>query len=149
MKDTKFLTKEEAAAGRKWHVVDVAGLVPGRIATEIATLLRGKHKPQFTPHNDCGDFVVVTNADKVKFTGNKLKQKLYQHHTGFVGGIKTRTAEEMFIKNPERVISKAVERMLPKNKLGKQLLTKLKVYTGPDHPHAAQKPEVYQAKFTK
>ena len=146
MSKTKFLTKEAAAEQRKWHHVDASGLTVGRIATEIATLLRGKHKPTFTPHNDCGDFVVVTNAEKVQFTGNKLSQKKYKHHTGYIGGLKEISAGEMLEKHPERVLAKAVERMLPKTKLGKQQITKLKVYTGAEHPHHAQMPEDYTAK---
>ena len=132
----------------KWIVVDAEGVVVGRLATFIANRLRGKHRPDYTPHVDCGDFVVVTNVDKVKFTGNKLDQKIYYHHTGHPGGVKERKAG--FILNgrfPERILEKAVERMLPKESpLARTQLTHLKLYSGPDHPHAAQNPEVIDFK---
>lgn len=126
---------------RKWYVIDAEDKVLGRLAGEIATILRGKHKPQFTPHMDTGDFVIVVNAEKVKLTGKKREQKTYYWHTGYTGGIRSRTAEELLARNPEEVIRKAVWGMLPKNKLSRQQLTKLKIYAGPDHPHAAQMPE--------
>jgi len=129
---------------RKWYVIDAEGQTLGRLASEAAALIRGKHKPQFTPHVDIGDFVIVINADKVVLTGKKLQQKKYYRHSQYPGGLKTTTAGEMLNKKPARLIELAVHGMLPKNKLGHQLKTKLKVYAGAEHPHAAQKPEVYQ-----
>lgn len=126
---------------RKWYVVDADGKVLGRIATEIASRLRGKHKPTFCNFQDNGDFIVVINADKVHLTGNKWDQKTYYHHTGYVGGIKSRTAKEMRDKTPEDLVRIAVKGMLPKNKLGRAQLKKLKVYAGDKHPHQAQQPE--------
>jgi len=126
---------------RKWFVVDADGKVLGRIATEIARYLRGKHKPTFCNFQDNGDFIIVINADKVHLTGNKWDQKTYYHHTGYMGGIKSRTAREMREKDPEELIRKAVKGMLPKNKLGRAQLKKLKVYAGGEHPHQAQQPE--------
>ncbi|MSO40347.1 MAG: 50S ribosomal protein L13 [Solirubrobacterales bacterium] len=126
---------------RNWYVVDAEGLTLGRLATRIADTLRGKRKPTYTPHIDVGDFVVVTNAEKVAVTGNKLEKKTYWRHTGYPGGIRSRTLAEMLERRPEEVIRKAVKGMVPRNRLGRQQLTKLKVYAGPDHPHAAQKPE--------
>jgi len=129
---------------RKWYVVDAAGQTLGRLASEVAALIRGKHKPQFTPHVDTGDFVIVVNAEKIQLTGKKRETKKYYSHSQYPGGLKTRTAGELLATRPERVIEEAVYGMLPKNKLGHQLRGKLKVYAGPDHPHQAQKPEVYQ-----
>jgi len=129
---------------RKWYVVDAKDAVLGRLAVKIAVQLRGKNKPVFTPNVDTGDFVIVVNADKVRLTGNKVTDKVYYHHTGYVGGIKAETAKEMFEKHPERIIEKAVWGMLPKNTLGKQMLKKLKVYKGAEHPHKAQAPEILQ-----
>lgn len=129
---------------RKWYVVDAEGQTLGRLASEVASLIRGKHKPQFTPHVDTGDFVIVINADKVVLTGKKWQQKKYYRHSGYLGGLKVTTAKEMLQKRPERLVELAVHGMLPKNKLGHALKTKLKVYAGSEHPHAAQKPEVYQ-----
>lgn len=126
---------------RAWHVVDAEGMVLGRLATEVARILRGKHKPTYTPHADCGDFVVIVNADKLQLTGNKLRDKLYYRHSGYLGGIKSLTAGEMVDKNPARVIELAIKGMLPRGPLGRQMLKKLKVYAGPDHPHAAQQPK--------
>jgi large subunit ribosomal protein L13 len=127
---------------KKWVVIDAEGLVVGRLASLIALRLRGKHKPSFTPHMDCGDNVIVVNAAKVLLTGNKLKDKVYYRHTGYIGGIKERRAGEILNgKFPERVVEKAVERMLPRGPLGRQQLSNLRVYPGPDHPHAAQQPE--------
>ena len=126
---------------RKWYVVDAAGKPLGRVASQVASILRGKNKPIFTPHIDCGDYVIVVNADKVKVTGKKLDQKVYYRHSGYVGGIKETTLKEMLNKHPERVIEFAVKGMLPKGPLGRQMYTKLFVYAGPDHKHAAQKPE--------
>lgn len=126
---------------RKWYVVDADGKVLGRIASEIASRLRGKHKPTFCNFQDNGDFIVVINADKVHLTGNKWDQKTYYHHTGYVGGIKSRTAKEMRDKTPEDLVRIAVKGMLPKNKIGRAQLKKLKVYAGDKHPHQAQQPE--------
>jgi len=126
---------------RKWYVVDADGKVLGRIATEIARRLRGKHKPTFCNFQDNGDFVIVINADRIHLTGNKLDKKLYYTHSGFVGGIKSRTAKEILAKEPEELIRMAVKGMLPKNKLGRAQLKKLKVYAGSEHPHEAQQPE--------
>lgn len=126
---------------RQWFVVDAQGKVLGRLASRIAAILRGKHKPTFTPHVDGGDFVVVVNAEKVRLTGRKLQEKVYYWHTGYPGGIKSATAAQMLERKPEWVIQKAVQRMLPKNPLGRRMLKKLKVYRGPEHPHAAQQPK--------
>jgi large subunit ribosomal protein L13 len=126
---------------RSWFVVDLEGKVLGRAATEIARVLRGKHKPVYTPSVDAGDFVIVLNADKVRLTGNKMADKMYYHHTGYPGGIRSINAEKLLTKKPEDLIKKAVKGMLPKNKLGRQMIKKLKVYAGGDHPHAAQQPK--------
>ncbi len=122
--------------------MDAQGKVLGRMASEIARVLRGKNKPIFTPHVDTGDFVIVINADKVRFTGNKLKGKVYYHHSGYIGGLKSITAEKLLEKRPTEVVRKAVKGMLPKNRLGRELLKKLKVYAGGEHPHQAQQPEI-------
>jgi large subunit ribosomal protein L13 len=128
---------------RKWFVIDAEGVVLGRLAAIIATRLRGKHKPMYTAHMDCGDHIVVINAEKVQLTGKKLADKTYYRHTGYPGGIKSTTAGKILEgKYPERVVEKAVQRMIPKGPLGRQVLTKLKVYAGADHPHEAQQPEV-------
>lgn len=126
---------------REWFVVDAQGKVLGRLASRIAAILRGKHKPTFTPHVDGGDFVVVVNAEKVRLTGRKLQEKVYYWHTGYPGGIKSATAAQLLERKPEWVIQKAVQRMLPKNPLGRRMLKKLKVYRGPEHPHVAQQPK--------
>lgn len=126
---------------QKWHVVDADGLVVGRLASQVAKVLRGKNKPIFTPHVDTGDYVIIVNADKVRFTGNKLDQKTYYHHTGYPGGIKDAVAKDIMKNNPERILYAAIRGMLPKNRLGRQQLSKLKVYSGSDHPHKAQNPE--------
>jgi large subunit ribosomal protein L13 len=126
---------------RAWHVVDAEGKTLGRLATRIADVLRGKHKPDFTPHCDTGDFVVVVNAEKVVVTGRKREAKLYHRHSGYPGGLRSRTLEEMLARRPEEVLRKAVRGMLPRNRLGRAQLGKLKIYAGPDHPHAAQKPQ--------
>jgi large subunit ribosomal protein L13 len=126
---------------RDWLIVDATGLTLGRLATQIAEALRGKRKPQYTPHIDTGDFVVVVNAEKITVTGNKLADKKYYRHSGYPGGLKVRTLGEQLERRPEEVIRKAVKGMLPRNRLGRKQLTKLKVYAGPDHPHAAQKPQ--------
>ncbi len=129
---------------RKWYVVDAEGKTLGRLASEIAKILRGKHKAIYTPHVDTGDFVIVVNAEKVKVTGKKVDQKMYRWHTGYVGNLKERTYREMSQRSPERIIELAVKGMLPHNALGSQMYTKLKVYAGPEHKHAAQKPEVLE-----
>ena len=129
---------------RKWYVVDATGYTLGRLASEVAKVLRGKNKPIYTPHIDCGDYVVIVNADKVKVTGKKLDQKIYYHHSDYIGGMKETTLREMMNKHPERVIEYAVKGMLPKGPLGRQMYTKLFVYAGPDHKHAAQKPETLE-----
>lgn len=126
---------------KKWYLIDGEGKTVGRLATKIAMLLRGKEKPQFTPHADIGDFVIVLNADKLKFTGKKWDQKTYYRHTGHPGGIKSITAGELLEKHPEDILKKAVWGMLPKNKWQKKLITRLKIYTGTEHPHAPQQPE--------
>lgn len=129
---------------KKWYLIDGEGKTVGRVATKIAALLRGKEKPQFTPHADLGDFVIVVNADKLNFTGKKWEQKKYYWHTGYPGGIKSITAEDLSKKHPEDIIKKAVWGMLPKNKWQKKLITRLKIYTGNEHPHAPQKPETLE-----
>ncbi len=135
-----FMAKKEKVE-RKWLIVDATNQVVGRLSTKIASVLRGKHKPIYTPHVDTGDFVVVINAEKLVFTGKKLDDKVYYHHTGYMGGIKEINAKKLLEKNPEEIIRKAVKGMLPKNKLGRQMLSKLKIYKGNEHPHSAQKPE--------
>lgn len=130
------------AVERKWYVVDAEGQTLGRLATELAVLLRGKHKPQYTPHIDTGDFVVVVNADKVVVTGRKAEQKVYRRHTGYPGGLKTTSYETMMQRKPAEVLRKAVFGMMPKNRLARQQVKKLKVYAGPDHPHGAQNPQM-------
>ena len=127
---------------RKWYVVDAEGCTLGRLASEIAKVLRGKNKPEFTPHVDTGDYVVVVNAEKVKVTGKKLQQKIYYNHSEYVGGMRETTLAEMMDKKPEQVIELAVKGMLPKGPLGREMFTKLHVYAGAEHPHTAQKPEV-------
>jgi large subunit ribosomal protein L13 len=126
---------------RNWVLVDASGKTLGRLATRIADALRGKRKPEYTPHIDTGDFVVVVNAEKIAVTGNKRQQKVYYRHSGYPGGLRTRTLEEMLERRPEEVIRLAVKGMLPRNRLGRQQLRKLKVYAGPEHPHEAQKPK--------
>ena len=131
----------EAAIERKWYVVDAEGCTLGRLASEVAKVLRGKNKPIFTPHADTGDYVIVVNADKIVVTGRKLDQKIYYHHSDYVGGMKEATLKEMLDKKPEKVVELAVKGMLPKGPLGRKMYTKLFVYAGAEHPHAAQKPE--------
>ena len=138
-----FVAKEEDVA-KKWYVVDAKDKVLGRLATQIAMRLRGKHKPVFTPHADTGDFVVVLNAEKIALTGKKWGKKIYYHHTGYVGGLKQITAEKLLEKKPEDILRFAVKGMLPKNSLGRRQLKKLKIYVGTDHPHEAQQPEVLE-----
>jgi large subunit ribosomal protein L13 len=132
---------KEALAQRQWHVVDAQGRVLGRMASEIAKILRGKHKPIFTPNLDTGDFVVVVNARSVKLTGKKLEKKVYYRHTEYPGGIREKTAAKMLAEKPEELVRLAVKGMLPKNRLSRKLVGKLKVYAGPEHPHDAQKPQ--------
>ena len=131
---------------RKWYVVDADGKVLGRLATRVATILRGKHKPLFAPHLDVGDHVVVLNAEKIHLTGRKLQNKLYRWHTGYIGGLREVSAEKMLKTHPERVIEWAVQGMLPKNRLGRAMAKKLKVYRGAAHPHQAQQPQVLEVK---
>jgi large subunit ribosomal protein L13 len=136
----KTISAKKESVTRDWYVVDAADKTLGRLSTEIANRLRGKHKPEFTPHVDTGDYIVVVNAEKVKVTGNKSTDKLYHHHTGYPGGIKSITFDKLIDKAPERIIEKAVKGMMPKNKLSKAMMSKLKIYAGSEHPHAAQQP---------
>jgi large subunit ribosomal protein L13 len=136
MNKTFFLKEEERQP--QWHVIDATDKIVGRLATEIADILRGKNKPSFTKHSDAGDYVVITNSTKVKFTGDKFEQKIYDWHTGWMGGYKTLTAQQMMVKHPEEIIMHAVKGMLPKNRLSRVLLKKLKVYPTDQHPHGAQ-----------
>ncbi len=138
----KTFMASPATIDRKWYVVDATDMTLGRLASEVAKVLRGKNKAIFTPHMDCGDYVIVVNAAKVKVTGKKLDQKIYYHHSDYVGGMKEATLREMLAKKPEKVIELAVKGMLPKGPLGRQMFTKLHVYAGPEHEQAAQKPEV-------
>ncbi len=142
MMKTQFAKKDEIE--RKWYVFDAKDKVLGRLATKVATYLRGKNKPVFTPNVDTGDFVVVVNAEKIRLTGKKMTDKVYYSHSGYIGGIKAVTAKDRLNSKPEEVIKDAVWGMLPKNRLGRAMLKKLKVYKGSDHPHAAQKPEIIQ-----
>jgi len=135
-----FVAKEHEVV-KKWYLVDAESRILGRLATQIATRLRGKHKPIFTPHADTGDFIVVINAEKIALTGAKWDKKMYYRHTGYVGGLKEISAKKLREKRPEDILRLAVKRMLPKNSLGRRQLTKLKIYAGPDHPHEAQEPE--------
>ncbi len=142
-----YIAKEkEIQESKRWYVVDAEGKVLGRLASQIAHILRGKHKPIYSPHQDVGDFVVVVNAEKVKLTGKKMEQKTYFRHSGYIGGTTYTPVALMLQKHPERVIEFAVKRMLPKNALGRKMFKKLKVYAGPEHPHQAQKPEVLEIK---
>ena len=138
----KTFMASPATIDRKWYVVDAQGQTLGRLASEIAKVLRGKNKPIFTPHIDTGDYVIIVNADKVKVTGKKLDQKKYYHHSDYVGGMKETSLKEMIAKKPEKVLELAVKGMLPKGPLGREMYKKLFVYAGAEHPHAAQKPEV-------
>ncbi len=140
----KTVSANYHTADKKWLVVDVKGMLVGRAASEIAKLLRGKHKPLYTPHADCGDNVIVLNADKVVLSGNKMATKKYLRHTGYPGGQREATAEEMMAKDPTRIMEIAVKGMLPKNRLGRQLFRNLRVYAGDTHNHEAQNPEVYE-----
>jgi large subunit ribosomal protein L13 len=138
---TKTWNAKPGELTRRWYVVDAEGQTLGRLATQIADRLRGKGKPQFTPHVDTGDFVVVVNAEKIAVTGNKLDDKLYYRHSGYPGGLRSRPLREQLERLPTEVLRKAVKGMLPRNRLGRQQLTKLKIYAGPEHPHSAQSPE--------
>jgi large subunit ribosomal protein L13 len=142
----KTFVATPATRQRDWYVVDAEGRTLGRLATQIADTLRGKRKPEYTPHVDTGDFVVVVNAEKVHVTGDKRSDKLYRRHSGYPGGLRSRSLGEMLERRPEEVIRLAVRGMLPRNRLGRRQLTKLKVYAGPDHPHEAQKPEPLEVK---
>jgi len=137
----KTLFAKSTEVVRKWNVIDADGMVVGRLASRVASMLRGKNKPIFTPHADTGDYVIIVNAEKIRFTGNKLEKKTYYRHSGFPGGIKEKTAQKIMNDSPEEIIMMAVRGMLPKNKLGRQQFKKLKVYKGTDHPHIAQNPE--------
>ena len=137
---TTFMQTNESVE-RKWYIVDATDLVLGRMASDVAVVLKGKHKPTFTPHIDGGDYVIIVNADKVALTGKKWSQKMYYRHSGYAGGLKTRTATEMLDKQPQKIVEKAVRGMLPKGKIGDDMYRRLYVYVGPEHPHAAQKPE--------
>lgn len=137
---TQFATRDDVE--RKWYLVDAEDAILGRLATKIATYLRGKNKAIFTPHIDTGDFIIVINADKVKLTGKKLEDKIYYHHSGYPGGLKAETAKDRLRRKPEEVIIDAVWGMLPKGRLGRAIIKKLKVYRGPEHPHEAQKPQI-------
>ena len=137
----KTLSQAKETVERKWYVIDGEGETVGRMCTQIATMLRGKHKPNYTPHIDTGDNIIVINADKVRFTGSKWAQKEYQTFSGYPGGQKRTTADEMLAKHPHRIVENAVRGMLPKNRLGRAMFKKLHVYTGAEHPHEAQKPE--------
>lgn len=143
----KSFMASPATIERKWYVVDATDCTLGRLASEVAKVLRGKNKPEFTPHVDTGDYVIVVNAEKVKVTGKKLSQKVYYNHSDYVGGMKETTLAEMMDKKPERVIELAVKGMLPKGPLGRSMIKKLHVYAGPEHNHAAQKPEVLELKY--
>ncbi len=141
-----YLAKAETVE-RKWYVIDATGHTLGRLSSEMATVLRGKNKPIYTPHVDTGDYIIVINAEKIKVTGNKMEQKIYYNHSGYVGGLKETKLSEMLVKKPTEVIMLAVKGMLPKGPLGRQMLKKLHVYAGSDHPHAAQNPEVLEVKY--
>ena len=139
---TYIAREKEIHSARQWYVIDAEGMVLGRMASRIAHILKGKHKPIYSPHQDVGDFVIVINADKIKLTGNKMQQKTYFRHSGYIGGVTITPVSLMLQRQPERVVQYAVKRMLPKNVLGRQMFTKLKVYAGPEHKHQAQQPQV-------
>jgi large subunit ribosomal protein L13 len=138
-----FMAKP-GAVPQRWHLIDATDQVVGRLAVQIATILRGKHRPEYTPHVDTGEFVIVVNAEKVRFTGKKWQTKSYQWYTHFPGGLKEVTARDLLASRPERILREAVRRMVPRNRLGRQQMTKLKIYAGPNHPHQAQQPEVFK-----
>jgi large subunit ribosomal protein L13 len=140
----RTFSPKAADVQRRWHVIDASDVVLGRLASHAAVLLRGKHKPIFAPHVDTGDFVIIVNAAKVALSGNKLRDKLAYRHSGYPGGLRSMSYAELMARNPERVVEKAVKGMLPKNTLGRQMLRKLKVYAGPDHPHQAQQPVPFE-----
>jgi large subunit ribosomal protein L13 len=137
----RTISAREQDVQRDWYVIDAQGQTLGRLASRVATLLRGKHKPMYTPHVDCGDYVIVVNAEKIHVTGQKMTQKKYYRHSGYPGGLKEVTLRDQLQKFPDRVIEKAVQGMLPKNRLGRRMFKKLKIYAGPDHPHQAQQPK--------
>lgn len=149
MTHNKTFTPKAADLSHDWWLVDAADLPLGRLASEVAQLIRGKHKPTFAPHVDGGDFVVVVNAEKVAVTSGKSQEKIYYRHSGYPGGLKEETFESLLERRPEQVIERAVRGMLPKNRLGRQLINKLKVYAGPDHPHAAQQPKPLELSIRK
>lgn len=140
-----FMQKNETVE-RKWYIVDAEDAILGRLSTKVATVLRGKHKATYTPHVDCGDYVIIINAEKVNLSGNKLEDKLYYNHSGYVGGMRVRTARTMKEKYPVEMLERSIKGMLPKNRLGRKMYTKLFVYAGSEHPHAAQQPEVMEVK---
>lgn len=140
----KTFSAKPAEVKRDWYIVDADGKTLGRLASEIARRLRGKHKPEYTPHVDTGDYIVVVNAEKVRVTGNKLKDKMYHHHTGYIGNLKSISLEKQLQKAPTRVLETAVKGMLPKNPLGRAMFRKLKVYAGPEHTHTAQQPKTLE-----
>ena len=143
---TTYIAKE-ADIVKKWYVIDAEGVTLGRLASEVASILRGKNKPQYAPNADMGDYVIIVNAEKIAVTGKKLEQKMYRRHSGWVGGLKETRLDKMLATHPERVIEHAVKGMLPKNALGRKMFSKLHVYAGAEHPHAAQKPETLEFKF--
>lgn len=140
-----YMQKKETVE-RKWYVIDASDVTLGRLASRVAHMLRGKHKATYTPHIDCGDYIIIVNADKVRLTGNKLDKKIYYNHSGYVGGLRSRTAREMIEKYPVEMVERAVKGMLPHNRLGRSMYKKLFVYAGGEHPHMAQKPEVLEIK---
>lgn len=142
----KTMMAKESQVEKKWYIVDAEDKILGRFSTEVAKILKGKHKPIYTPHVDTGDYVIIINAEKIKVTGKKSSQKLYRHHTGFIGGLKEVSYKSMMEKHPERILKHAIKGMLPKNSLGRQMLKKLKVYVGPEHKNEAQMPEVLEIK---
>ncbi len=143
----KTYSQKASEIQRDWYVIDATNQVLGRLATQIATLLRGKHKPTFTPSLDGGDFVIVVNAEKIRITGRKAEQKTYVRHSGYPGGLKVKTYKWMLANHPERILYFAVKGMIPKNRIGRRLLTKLRIYAGPHHPHAAQQPRIYEPRL--
>ncbi len=142
MMKTTYMANQDSL-NREWLIIDATDLTVGRLASEVASILRGKHKPTFTPHVDCGDYVIIINAEKVKFTGNKLEDKIYYRHSNHPGGLKEETAGKLLVRKPERIMEKAIKGMLPKTKLGRTMYRNLYVYTGNEHPHAAQQPKEY------
>jgi large subunit ribosomal protein L13 len=143
---TYIAKEEDVLESRRWFIVDAENQILGRMASQVASILKGKHKPIYSPHQDVGDFVVVVNAEKIRVTGNKLKDKMYYRHSGYPGGQKATSLQQMLQKHPERALEFAIKRMLPKNALGRKMFLKLKVYAGPDHPHKAQLPERLEMK---